>query len=248
MAEVMGILNCTPDSFFAGSRKQSEEEIASRAVQIIAEGATSIDLGACSTRPGSAPVSAEEEARRLCYALPIIRREFGDEVVVSVDTFRPAIAQMCIERYGVQIINDVSEGSEDMFDIVGKSGVQYILMSCQATMETTRALFDRQLAALRAAGCSRVILDPGYGFGKDVAENYALIRRQEELREYGLPILAGISRKRLIWQLLGSTPDEALNGTSVVNALCLLHGADILRVHDVRQAVETIKICSQILA
>ncbi len=239
--EVMGILNVTPDSFFEGSRKQTEQEIASRAVQILSEGGTMIDVGACSTRPGSVPASEEEEARRLRFALQIVRRECP-EAVVSVDTFRPDVARMCVEEYGADIINDVSEGSPEMFRMVGRLGVAYVLMSVKPTLEAMTSAFRDELKALGDCGCSNVLLDPGYGFGKDVSQNYAILRRQEELLNFGLPLLVGVSRKRMIWQLLGTSAAEALNGTTAVNAIALLHGAHILRVHDVREAVETIKI------
>ncbi len=237
----MGILNVTPDSFWVGSRKESEAEIAERAVEIITQGGSIIDVGACSTRPGSEPASEAEELARLRFALPIIRREVPN-AVISIDTYRPAVAQMCIDDFGVDIINDVSEGSEDMFNLLARVRVKYIIMSARASFEDTLALFDKQLNALKIRGFHDVILDPGYGFGKNIADNYAHIARQAELKKYGLPILAGVSRKRMVWQLLDTSPAEALNGTTVCNALCLLNGADILRVHDVREAVETIKI------
>jgi dihydropteroate synthase len=239
--EVMGILNVTPDSFYAGSRKQTEAEIAQRTNEIIAEGATMIDVGACSTRPGSEPVSEEEEMTRLRKALKTVRREQPD-AILSIDTFRPKVAQMCVEEYGADIINDVSEGTEEMFRTVGKLKVQYILMSVGATLEAMDIMFTEKIEMLQQAGCNDIILDPGYGFGKDISQNFDILKQQEKLLHFNRPILAGISRKRLIWQLLNITPAEALNGTTVVNALALLHGADILRVHDVKQAIETIKI------
>lgn len=239
--EVMGILNVTPDSFYSGSRKQTDAEISQRANDIIAEGAAMIDIGACSTRPGSEAVSEEEEMRRMRHALCRVRKEHPD-AIISIDTFRPSVAQMSIEEYGADIINDVSEGSTEMFKLVGRLNVPYILMSVGSTTAEVTATFDSRSALLEQFGCHDIILDPGYGFGKDIAQNYEILARQETFRQFRRPILAGISRKRLIWQLLGITPDDALNGTTVVNTLALIHGADILRVHDVRQAVETIKI------
>ncbi len=246
----MGILNVTPDSFFEGSRKMTECEIAQRAVEILSQGGTMIDLGACSTRPGSEPASEAEEMERLRFALPIVRRECPD-AILSIDTFRPDVARMCVEEYGADMINDVSEGSEGMFRMVGRLGVPYVLMSQKPTLETMSEAFREEIRALSDYGCHDILLDPGYGFGKDLSQNYAILRRQEELLDFGLPLLVGVSRKRMIWQLLGTSADEALNGTSVVNAMALLHGAHILRVHDVREAVETIKIidaCSLVSA
>ncbi len=239
--EVMGILNVTPDSFFAGSRKQTEEEIARRADEIMAEGATIIDVGACSTRPGSEPVAAEEEMSRMRRALATVRRVQPD-AIVSVDTFRPEVARMSVEEFGADIINDVSGGCEEMFRLSESLHAVYLLMSSDPTAETVGAMFDRNIARLNSLGCDNIILDPGYGFGKDIAQNYGVLARQATLRRSHYPLLAGVSRKRMVWQLLGGTPDEALNGTTAVNVIALMHGADILRVHDVKQAVETIKI------
>ena len=262
---VMGILNCTPDSFFAGSRKQTESEIADRANQIISEGGRIIDVGAFSTRPGADEVSEEEEMRRLRFALPIVRREQPD-AVVSVDTYRPNVAKMAVEEYGVDIINDVSEGGitgivdkpleekyvvdgDDkfkdypaIFRMMGHLKVPYILMSVQGNMRDMVMGFSREIQQLRDLGVKDIILDPGYGFGKTIEENFAILREQEKLQVFGMPILAGLSRKRLIWKVLGITADEALNGTTVVDTIALMNGADILRVHDVKEAVQAVKI------
>lgn len=240
--EVMGILNCTPDSFYAGSRKQTEEEIALRANEIVAQGGTMIDVGGMSTRPGGTDVTEEEEMRRLRLALPIVRREQPD-TILSIDTFRPDVARMAVEEYGVDIVNDVSEG--EMFltsDLGWMKGIPYILMSVQPTLEKTMEAFVRKSEALQEKGVKDIILDPGYGFGKDIGDNYRLLAGQEELLDLGMPLLVGVSRKRMIWQLLGTSPMEALNGTSVVNTLALERGAAILRVHDVREAVECVRI------
>lgn len=262
---VMGILNCTPDSFFAGSRKQTESEIADRANQIIIEGGGIIDVGAFSTRPGADEVSEEEEMRRLRFALPIVRREQPD-AVVSVDTYRPNVAKMAVEEYGADIINDVSEGGitgivdkpleekyvvdgDDkfkdypaIFRMMGQLKVPYILMSVQGNMRDMVMGFSREIQQLRDLGVKDIILDPGYGFGKTIEENFAILREQEKLQVFGMPILAGLSRKRLIWKVLGITADEALNGTTVVDTIALMNGADILRVHDVKEAVQAVKI------
>ena len=262
---VMGILNCTPDSFFAGSRKQTESEIADRANQIISEGGGIIDVGAFSTRPGADEVSEEEEMRRLRFALPIVRREQPD-AVVSVDTYRPNVAKMVVEEYGADIINDVSEGGitgivdkpleekyvvdgDDkfkdypaIFRMMGHLKVPYILMSVQGNMRDMVMGFSREIQQLRDLGVKDIILDPGYGFGKTIEENFAILREQEKLQVFGMPILAGPSRKRLIWKFLGITADEALNGTTVVDTIALMNGADILRVHDVKEAVQAVKI------
>lgn len=263
--QVMGILNVTPDSFYAGSRKQTEQEIAERTNQIISEGATSIDVGAFSTRPGSAYVSEEEEIQRMRNGLAIVRREQPD-AILSIDTFRPAVARMAVEEFGADIINDISEGRgyynntananakvdveenenepSDILLEVAQLKVPYILMSLQPDLDSTVSTFIRKLKTLTSIGVKDIILDPGYGFGKDIIKgNYSLLAAQQELKDtFHLPLLVGISRKRMIWQLLDSNADEALNGTTALNMLALDRGADILRVHDVRAAVEATKI------
>lgn len=242
--QVMGILNLTPDSFYSGSRKQSETEIAERTNQIIAEGGTIIDIGACSTRPGSAPVSSDEEMQRMRHGLAIIRREQPD-AILSIDTFRPEVARMAVEEFGANIINDISEGNDEMFREVAHLRTPYILMSQQPTIDTMITVFRQKIAALNALGCHDIILDPGYGFGKDViAGNYAILAHQQLIKDAfpTLPLLAGISRKRMIWQLFNTSADQALNGTTALNILALERGADILRVHDVKEAAEAIKI------
>lgn len=244
---VMGILNCTPDSFFAGSRKQTEREIADRANEIVAEGGSIIDVGGCSTRPGGQDASEEEEMRRLRFALPIVRREQPD-VAVSVDTFRPDVARMAVEEYGADIINDVSEGGDGIFQMMGRLRVPYILMSVQSNIHDMLINFSREVQQLRDLHVHDIILDPGYGFGKTIGQNYQVLHDQRKLSVMGLPILTGLSRKRLVWQLLGTSPDEALNGTTVVNTIALLNGASILRAHDVRAAVEAVKITNCELA
>lgn len=250
---VMGILNCTPDSFYEGSRKQTEREMAERAQQIAAEGGRMIDVGAFSTRPGADEVPVEEELRRLQTALQIVRREVPD-AIVSVDTYRPLVARRCVEEWGADIVNDVSEGGrtgivgvaiheeESMFATVAQLGVPYILMSVQPTIETMLKSWADDVLQLRSFGQKDIILDPGFGFGKTLDENYAVMAGLEKLAVMELPLLVGISRKSMIWKLLDGSPETALNGTTALNAIALLKGAKILRVHDVKEAVETVEI------
>ena len=243
---VMGILNATPDSFYTGSRVQSEDEIARRADQIIAEGGAIIDVGACSTRPGGEPVSAAEEMSRMRNALRIIRAHHP-EAILSIDTFRTDVARMAVGEFGADIINDVSEGEDPgMFKFVTEAQVPYVLMSLQSNMHDMIISFVRKTQQLRELGLNDIILDPGFGFGKTMAENYQLLAGMDRLQVLELPILVGISRKRMIHQILHITPDEALNGTTVLNTIALLRGASILRVHDVRAAVEAVTITSQL--
>lgn len=254
---VMGILNCTPDSFFSGSRKQTEREIAERAQQIVAEGGRMIDVGAFSTRPGADEVPIEEELRRLQTALQIVRREVPD-AIVSVDTYRPLVARRCVEEWGADIVNDVSEGGrtgivgvaiheeESMFATVAQLGVPYILMSVQPTIETMLKTWADDVLQLRSLGQKDIILDPGFGFGKTLDENYAVMGELEKLAVMELPLLVGVSRKSMIWKLLDGTPDTALNGTTALNAIALLKGAKILRVHDVKEAVEVVEIVKKL--
>ena len=255
--KVMGILNATPDSFYAGSRKQTEQEIAERANQIISEGGAIIDVGAFSTRPGAAEVSEAEEMERLRFALGIVRRECPN-AVVSVDTFRPDVARMAVEEFGANIINDVSEGGltgivnqpldqtnevyPAIFRMVSQLRVPYILMSVQPTLRDMLLNFSKKVQQLRDLGVKDIILDPGFGFGKTLEQNYQLMGELEKLSVMELPLLVGISRKSMIYKLLGLTPDESLNGTTVLNTIALMKGASILRVHDVKEAVECIRM------
>ena len=255
--KVMGILNCTPDSFYVGSRKQTEHDIAERANQIIQEGGTMIDVGAFSTRPGAKEVSEEEEMARLKAALQVVRREQPD-AVVSVDTYRPNVARYCIEDWGADIINDVSEGgitgivntpiheAENMFDIIGQLKVPYILMSVKSNLHDMMISFADEVQQLRNRGVKDIILDPGFGFGKTLQQNYEIYNDMERLGTLQLPLLVGISRKTMIYKLVGGDPTTALNGTTVLNTAALLKGAGILRVHDVQEAVESVKIVSAI--
>ena len=255
--KVMGILNCTPDSFYVGSRKQTEHDIAERANQIIQEGGTMIDVGAFSTRPGAKEVSEEEEMVRLKAALQVVRRE-QPYAVVSVDTYRPNVARHCIEDWGADIINDVSEGgltgivntpiheAENMFDIIGQLKVPYILMSVKSNLHDMMISFADEVQQLRNRGVKDIILDPGFGFGKTLQQNYEIYNDMERLGTLQLPLLVGISRKTMIYKLVGGDPTTALNGTTVLNTAALLKGAGILRVHDVQEAVESVKIVSTI--
>jgi len=253
---VMGILNVTPDSFYAGSRMRTEEEIARRVEQIVSEGAGIIDIGAYSSRSNADNVSPREEMERLRAGLTVLRK-IAPDAVVSVDTFRADVARMCVEEYGVAIINDIAAGEMDkeMFRTVADLNVPYIMMHMQGTPQDMQRhphydnllkevfqYFARKVQQLRDLGVKDIILDPGFGFGKTLEHNYELLAHLEEFRIFELPLLVGVSRKSMIYRLLGTTPQESLNGTTVLDTICLLKGADILRVHDVKEAVETVRI------
>ena len=255
--QVMGILNVTPDSFYAGSRMETEDAIRGRVRQIVEEGGEMIDVGAYSSRPGAADVSPKEEMERLRRGMKILREE-APEIPVSVDTFRADVAKMCIEELGADIINDISGGELDkaMFPTVAKLGVPYILMHMKGTPQTMQQAphyndllkevmlyFAEKIQQLRDLGQKDIILDPGYGFAKTLEHNYELLQHQEMLQVYELPLLVGVSRKSMIYKLLNCTPDEALNGTTVLNTIALQKGASILRVHDVKVAKEVVKLC-----
>lgn len=243
--QVMGILNVTPDSFYAGSRTQTEQEIAERANRIVADGATMIDVGAYSTRPGGSEVSEAEEMERLRFGLDVVRRELPYSVV-SVDTFRPDVARMAVEEFGADIINDVSGGDTDMFRMVSRLRVPYILMSVDPTIREMLLSFAEKVQQLCDLGVKDIILDPGFGFGKTLEQNYQVMNELEKLLVMELPLLVGISRKSMIYKLLGFTPNEALNGTTILNTVALMKGTSILRVHDVKEAVECVKIYNSI--
>jgi len=260
--QVMGILNVTPDSFYSASRKNTEQEVADRIIAILAEGGSMIDIGAYSSRPGADDITAEEEMDRLRSALRILRNIAAD-AVVSVDTFRADVARMCVEEYGVQIINDISGGELDarMFETVASLGVPYILMHMKGNPQTMQQqphyddllsemlrYFGTKVQQLHELGVKDIILDPGFGFAKTLEHNYELMNRLQDLRVLQLPVLVGVSRKSMIYRLLGLTPEEALNGTSVLNTLALLKGASILRVHDVKEAVEVVQIVKKMLS
>lgn len=258
--QVMGILNVTPDSFYSGSRMQTEEEIAARARQIIDEGASIIDIGAYSSRPNAEHISAEEEMNRLRTGLDIINRNHPD-AIVSVDTFRANVAEQCVRDYGVAIINDISAGEmdEQMFQTVATLGVPYIMMHMQGTPQNMQKepryenlikevflYFARKVQQLRDLGAKDIILDPGFGFGKSLEHNYELMAHLEEFRVFELPLLVGVSRKSMIYKFLGGTPQDSLNGTTVLDTVALMKGANILRVHDVREAVESVRIIEKL--
>lgn len=240
---VMGILNATPDSFY--QHHEGEDAIAARTRQMLAEGAAILDVGACSTRPGFTPPDEKEEMQRLRKALAIVRKE-APKAVVSVDTFRAQVARMCVEEFGVQIVNDISGGDmdADIFKTVTELGVPYVLTHNAECLFPAQFLRDigAKVERLHDMGVCDVILDPGFGFGKTLEQNYILIQNLEVLHELHLPLLVGVSHKSMIYKLLGTTPDEALNGTTVLHTVALMKGAHILRAHEVREAIECIKI------
>jgi len=259
---VMGILNVTPDSFFDGSRKETEQQIIDRVNEILTQGGTIIDIGGQSTRPASTLLSAQEEMERLKFALMIINREFP-EAIISVDTFYSDVARSCVEEYGVAIINDISGGEMDkeMFNMAAKLNVPYILMHMRGTPQTMGTLndydnfiqdifyyFSKKVAELHLLGVNDIILDPGFGFSKTLDQNYELMSSLNGFSIFDMPLLVGVSRKKMISGLLGTTPSENLNGTTILNTFALQNGADILRVHDVKEAVEAIIITQKLLS
>lgn len=254
--QVMGVLNVTPDSFYSGCRAQTDEAIAERARQILEEGASIIDIGAYSSRPNCVDISPEEELNRLRYALKILNKVHPD-AIISVDTFRASVAEVCVKEYGVAIINDISGGEMDknMFDTVVDLQVPYIMQHMQGTpqdmqnsphydnlMRETFLYFSEKIQTLHDRGLNDIILDPGFGFGKTLDHNYELLSHLEEFKIFELPILVGLSRKSMITKLLDIPTTEALNGTTVANTIALMKGADIIRVHDVKEAVQAVKI------
>lgn len=254
--QVMGILNVTPDSFYSGSRMQTEADITARARQILDEGASIIDIGAYSSRPQAEHISPEEEIKRLRVGLEVVNRNHPG-AVVSVDTFRAQVAEYCVKEHGVAIINDIAAGEMDaqMFETVARLGVPYIMMHMQGTPQSMQRephyenllrevflYFARKVQQLRNLGVKDIVIDPGFGFGKTLEHNYELMAHLEEFSIFELPLLTGVSRKSMIYRLLGGTPQDALNGTTVLDTIALMKGADILRVHDVREAVETVTI------
>ena len=260
--QVMGILNVTPDSFYAGSHGVTEGYIIDRIHQIMNEGASIIDIGACSTRPGADEVSIEEEMSRLRMGLELIRKHRPD-AIVSVDTYRADVAKMCVEEYGAAIINDISAGQmdEQMFPTIARLGIPYIIMHMKGTPKDMQVnpqydhflkevfyYFSEKVQRLRDLGVKDIIIDPGFGFGKTLEHNYELMNHLEEFALFELPLLVGVSRKSMIYKHLGITPEEALNGTTTLNTIALLKGASILRVHDVREAMESIKIIQKMRA
>lgn len=258
--KVMGILNVTPDSFFSGSRKQSEDEILRRCRQILREGGAIIDVGAQSTAPSAARLTAREEAKRLMPALELIRRELPD-AILSVDTFYADVAKQAVEEHGVQIVNDISGGEIDerMFAVIARLNVPYILMHMRGTPQTMQQLtgydhfiqdllyyFSEKKARLNNLGVTDLLIDPGFGFSKTLSQNYELMAYLKYFHIFDEPILVGVSRKSMVYRLLEVTPDESLNGTTVLNTIALLSGASILRVHDVKEAVECVQITGKV--
>ena len=258
--KVMGIINITPDSFYGGSRYNTDEEIIVSAGRMLEDGASILDVGGYSSRPGAAGVSKEEEGRRVIRGIKVIRREFPD-AVISVDTFRSDIALEAVLEAGANIINDISGGDADssMFSIVEKLNVPYIMMHMKgdpASMQKNAVYddivadilkyFGDRIFRLRNAGVKDIIIDPGFGFAKTIDQNFELMSRLDDLFIAGLPLLAGISRKSMIWKTLDITPDEALNGTTAMHAVALLKGVDILRVHDVKEAMQAIRLVAKL--
>ncbi len=257
---VMGILNITPDSFYSGSRYNSDVEILAAANLMVTEGADIIDVGGYSSRPGAADISAEEEAKRVLKAVKLISREFP-EIIISVDTFRADIAKAAVVECGAHIINDISGGEADreMFLLIEKLNVPYIMMHMKGdprTMQKNPVYNDvvadilkwmgERIFRLQSAGVKDIIIDPGFGFGKTSEQNFELLQRIGDLSVAGLPVLVGISRKSMIWKTLGLSPAEALNGTTVMNTVALMNGVDILRVHDVKEAVQAIRLVQRL--
>ncbi len=257
---IMGILNVTPDSFYEGSRKQSEKQIIERVRQIVEEGGKIIDIGAQSTSPKAPFLTQKDEIERLSFALSIINREFPD-VILSIDTFYGDVAKYCVNEHGAAIINDISGGEIDktMFDTVSQLNVPYILMHMRGTPQTMQKLtdynnliqdifyyFSEKIARLHLLGVKDIIIDPGFGFSKNIAQNYELMAHLTDFHIFKLPLLVGISRKSMIYKLLDTTPSESLNGTAVLNTFALMNGANILRVHDVKEAYEAVKITEQL--
>ena len=253
---VMGIINITPDSFYARSRANNEEAIRNRVCQIVEEGGGIIDVGAYSSRPDACEVSQDEEMKRLRTGLRIIR-DTNSTLPISVDTFRADVARMCVEEYGVSIINDISAGQLDsnMFHTVAQLQVPYIMMHMRGTPQTMQQqttyqnlvtemflYFSSRINQLRELGLNDIIIDPGFGFAKTLEQNYELLQRMDDFQELNVPVLVGMSRKSMIYNLLGITSEEALNGTTIVNTIALMKGAAILRVHDVRSCVEAVTI------
>jgi len=257
---IMGILNITEDSFYSRSRYLADDEIVKAAGEMLGDGADIIDVGGCSTRPGAPEVSAEVEMKRVCGAVDLILNRYP-EAVISIDTYRASVAEEALVNHGADIINDISGGEMDaeMFPLIIRLKVPYIMMHMQGTPLTMQVnpsyddvvtdiirWFVQRVSRLRQAGVKDIIIDPGFGFGKTPGHNYELLRRLSEFRITGLPLLAGLSRKSLVWKTLGITPEEALNGTTALNMTALMNGASLLRVHDVREAREVVTLFEKI--
>ena len=258
--KVMGIVNVTPDSFYSGSRTQSVFEIRGRIEQMIADGVDILDLGGYSSRPGADNVSGDEEYDRLARGLEVVK-EVAPWIPVSIDTFRASVARRCVEEWNVDIINDIGGGTLDLEiqETVADLHVAYVLMHMRGTPSTMQSLTDYQdvtaeviadlskkVYHLRGLGVNDIIIDPGFGFAKTVAQNFQMLNELGEFCKMGMPVLVGISRKTMIWKTLGVTPEEALDGTVALDAIAIDRGANIIRVHDVRPAVQTVKLLSQL--
>jgi dihydropteroate synthase len=262
LPRVIGVLNITPDSFYEGSRVNSDIEILSRASAMLESGADILDIGAYSSRPGAEDIPEKLELERVTRALGLLRKKFPS-CILSLDTFRSSIAEIGISHYGVDIINDISSGSSDerMFDIIAKHNIPYIIMHMKGTPQTmqlkpvyndlmTEILkwFSEKKQELVLRGVNDIIIDPGFGFGKTIDHNYILLDQLERFSVLDLPFMAGLSRKSMIWKTLGISPEESLNGTVVLNTIALMKGASLLRVHDVPEAVQTVKLVSRLRA
>ena len=256
---VMGILNLTTDSFYDGGLYLEEDKIIRRIIQIEKLGAKIIDLGASSSRPGSIPVSENEEIKKLLPTIELIKKH-SNKLLISIDTFRSNVAKICIEK-GADIINDISAGNKDkeMFNTVIELDVPYIMMHMKGNSLTMQnnpcyknivleilEFFEKKIKNLEKKGFTKIIIDPGFGFGKTLEHNYEILNNLSKFKKFGYPLIIGASRKSMIYNLLNKTPQEVLNGTSIVNTISLLNGADILRVHDIEEALECIKITNQI--
>ena len=258
--KIMGIINVTPDSFYGASRFNSDCEIASAVEQMIRDGVDIIDIGGSSSRPGAPETPAEEEEKRVLSAVKLIKKEFPD-AIISIDTYRAAIAEKAVVEHGAHIINDISGGDADaeMFEVISKIKVPYILMHTKGRPKTMQnnpyyndvvadilKYFSERIFKLRNAGVNDIIIDPGFGFGKTMEHNFELLRKLEDFAITGLPLLVGLSRKSVIWKTLNITAEEALAGTVALNAIALTKGADIIRVHDVKEAAQTVKLVCKI--
>ncbi len=257
--QIMGILNITPDSFYSESRNTSDASLLKNAGLMLKEGATFIDVGGYSTRPGATDISLTEELGRVLPAVELLLKNFPD-ILISVDTFRGEVADKCIEM-GAAMVNDISAGNldENMLGVIARYQVPYIMMHMRGTPQTMKDLneyddmmqeilfyFSKRINAAQSLGINDIIIDPGFGFSKNITQNFELLSKMESLEILSLPILAGLSRKSTIYRTLGCDPEDALNGTTVMNTVALLKGASILRVHDVKEAVEAVKLISNL--
>ncbi len=258
---VMGVLNITPDSFYSGSRLRSDKDILCRAAKMLESGADILDVGGYSSRPGALDTGEEEEQERVTGALKLLRREYP-QAILSLDTFRSGLADIAISHYGVNMINDISGGDLDdrMFSVIEKHNIPYVLMHMKGRPQTMHidpvyddiitellSWFSQKKHELVRRGVADIIIDPGFGFGKTVSHNYIILNRMERFHMLGLPVMAGLSRKSMIWRTLGITPEDSLNGTIVLNTVALMKGVSILRVHDVAEAVQAVKLISSLV-